>query len=86
MLSTHPTAYRAGDQLRQLNSFHEKAGASQDGFVFSYVGSLPLSHAASCRHPSIRTRLWSDFSARCQLGRARFSRCCYLIIDLGSPL
>ena len=30
-----------------VNSFHEKAGRSQDGFVFTYVDSLPLSRAAS---------------------------------------
>jgi hypothetical protein len=32
---------------RPSKSFREKAGASQDGFVFSWVGSLPLSPAAS---------------------------------------
>jgi len=29
------------------NSFHEKAGRSQDGFVFTGVDLLPLSRAAS---------------------------------------
>ena len=38
-----------------------------------------------CRHPSIRTLWWSDFRS-VQVGGPRFSRCCYLIIDLGSPL
>jgi hypothetical protein len=28
---------------------------------------------------------WSDFRS-VQVGRSQFSRCCYLIIDLGSPL
>jgi hypothetical protein len=31
----------------KANSFHEKAGASQDGFVFAFMGCLPLSQAAS---------------------------------------
>ena len=38
-----------------------------------------------CRHPSIRTLLLSDFRS-VQVGRPHFSRCCYLIIDLGSHL
>src|SRR5258707_9810891 len=38
-----------------------------------------------CRHPSIRTLLLSDYRS-VQVGRSRFSRCCYLIIDLGSRL
>ncbi len=37
-----------------------------------------------CRHPSIRTLLLSDFRS-VPVGRPRFSRCCYLIIDLGFP-
>jgi hypothetical protein len=38
-----------------------------------------------CRHPSIRTLWLSDFCS-VQVGRPHFSRCCYVIIDLGSLL
>jgi hypothetical protein len=37
-----------------------------------------------CRHPSIRTLLLSACRS-VQVGRPRFGKCCYLIIDLGSP-
>jgi hypothetical protein len=48
-------------------SFHEKAAASQDGFVFSCVGSLPLSQAASVAIlPS--ALFCGAIIARCQLG------------------
>ena len=62
-------------------AFHEKAGRSQeDSFVFSLdkVFLLPSSH---CRHASIRT-LKERFVRSVQLGRSRFSRCCYLIAAL----
>ena len=63
-------------------AFHEKAGASQDGFVFTYMSSLPLSQAASVAIlPS--ALLLSDYRS-VPVGRTRFNRCCYLIIDLGS--
>jgi hypothetical protein len=38
-----------------------------------------------CRHPSIRTLLVSDFRS-VQVGRPHCSRCCHLIVDLGSHL
>ena len=38
-----------------------------------------------CRHPSIRTLCGAIFRP-VLVGRPQFSRCCYLIIDLGSPL
>ena len=65
-------------------SFHEKADPSQAGFVVSVEWSC-LEPIRLCRHPSIRTLLWSDCRS-VQVGRPQFSRCCYLIIDLGSPL
>jgi hypothetical protein len=36
-----------------------------------------------CRRPSIRTLEFSDFRS-VQVARPHFSKCCYLIIDLGS--
>ena len=49
------------------NSFHEKAGMSQDGFVFTYMGSLPLSQAASVA--ILPSALFGErFVARCKLG------------------
>jgi hypothetical protein len=69
---------------RQAKSFHEKAGYCQAGFVVSVEWSY-WEPFRLCRHPSIRTLLWSDFRS-VQVGRPQFSRCCYLIIDLGSPL
>ena len=36
------------------NSFHEKAGRSQDSFFFSYRWILTFSPSRLCRHPSIR--------------------------------
>ncbi len=67
------------------NSFHEKAGVSQVCFsssspvVFSVRAEPPLS-------PSFHPHSFvSDFRS-VHGGRSRFSRCCYLIIDLGSRL
>jgi len=48
------------------------------------MSSFAFEPSRLCRHPSIRTRLWSDFRS-VPVGRTRFSRCCYLRIDLGSP-
>jgi hypothetical protein len=65
--------------------FHEKAGRSQvKSFVFllDKVFSKPRSH---CRHASIRT-LEERFIRSVQVGRSRFSRCCYLIGDLSFHL
>ena len=57
---------------------------SQDGFVFTYVDSLPL--AEPPLSPSFHPQSFmSDFRSL-QGGRTQFSRCCYLIIDLGSHL
>jgi hypothetical protein len=66
------------------NSFHEKAGECQVGFSFSSLMEVFLCFEPSrlCRHPSIRTLLLSDFRS-VHVGRSQFSRCCYLIIDLG---
>ena len=54
-------------------------------FSFSYQGFLSFELGRLCRHPSIRTLLLSDFRS-VQVGRPQFSRCCYLIIDLGFHL
>jgi hypothetical protein len=45
VMDTYEAAWTS--QRASLNSFHEKAGVSQDGFVFTYVDSLPSSRAAS---------------------------------------
>jgi len=42
-----PKAYIVRESRCQGKSFHEKAGHSQGGFVFTYRESLPLSQAAS---------------------------------------
>jgi len=67
------------------NSFHEKAGVSQVCFSSSSLRFSASGPRRLCRHPSIRTLLLSDFRS-VQVGRSRFSRCCYLILDLGSRL
>ena len=52
---------------RFYNSFHEKAGASQDGLVFSSVGLWLLSRAASVA--ILPSALFVErFVGRCQLG------------------
>jgi hypothetical protein len=61
-------------------AFHEKAGQSQDSFVFTYLDSFlraepPLS-------PSFHPQSVLSDSRSLQGGRTQFSRCCYLIIDL----
>jgi|SRR5712692_6405649 len=56
------------------------------GFSFSSLLEVfSFEPSRLCRHPSIRTLLLSDFRS-VQVGCSRFSRCCYLIIDLGSHL
>ncbi|SRR6266700_2883117 len=67
------------------NSFHEKAGVSQVCFSSSSLWFLAFEPSRLRRHPSIRTLLLSDFRS-VQVGRSRFSRCCYLILDVGSHL
>jgi hypothetical protein len=57
-------------------SFHEKAGASQDGFVFTCMGSLPLSQAASVA--ILLSALFVSDVRSVPVGCSRFSRCCYL--------
>jgi hypothetical protein len=39
------------------SAFHEKAGVSQDGFVFTYVDFFAVQPSRLCRHPSIRSLL-----------------------------
>jgi len=59
--SPHP------DEEPNDKSFHEKAGVSQDGFVFTCVGCLPLSQAASVA--ILPSALFVErLFARCQLG------------------
>jgi hypothetical protein len=55
------------------------------GFCFLLTRVFAFEPSRLCRHPSIRTRLLSDCRS-VPVGRTRFSRCCYLIIDLGSHL
>ena len=68
-------------------AFHEKAGRSQVGSFVFFVGHdfsvLPSRH---CRHPSIRTLCERSSVRSVQVGRSRFSRCCYLIVDLSFSL
>ena len=79
-------ALRGERQPKAPNSFHEKASVSQVCFFFFLpVVFFAFEPSRLCRHPSIRTLLLSDFRS-VQVGRSRFSRCCYLIIDLGSRL
>ena len=72
-----------------LNSFHEKAGMSQECFslsVFFFFLWIPCIRAGPPLSPSFHPHsLLSDFRS-VHGGRSQFSRCCYLIIDLGSRL
>jgi hypothetical protein len=66
------------------NSFHEKAGRSQNGFVFLSVDlnlftEPPLS-------PSFHPQSLMSDDRSLPVGRPRYRRCCDLIIDLGSCL
>ena len=51
-------------------------------FFFFLPGVLPFEPGRLCRHPSIRTLLGAMVRS-VPVGRPHFSRCCYLIIDLG---
>jgi len=52
---------------------------------FFSVQIVPMESSRLCCHPSIRTFFLNDCRS-VQVGCTRFSRCCYLIIDLCSPL
>jgi hypothetical protein len=75
-----------------VNSFHEKAGECQTFLSFFLSSSLFLLFP-NCSHrakpplspPFHPHSLLSD-GRPVQVGCTRFSRCCYLIIDLYSPL
>ena len=69
--------------VNNFNSFHEKAGNSQGGFIFTYRAPLPLSQAAS--DAILPSGLFVSDDRSVQVGRTRFSRCCYLSIDPFSP-
>jgi len=77
----HPVCFfRADYTALGRSAFHEKAGQSQDSFVFTYLDSFlraepPLS-------PSFHPQSVMSDSRSLQGGRTQFSRCCYLIIDL----
>jgi hypothetical protein len=70
-------------------SLHEKAGLSQVGFVFVFACRVVLlgtgnSPASAAILPSA---LFEErWFARVPVGRSRFSRCCYLRIDLAFQL
>ena len=72
-----------------LKAFHEKAGMSQVCFSLSVFFSfpwIPCIRAWPPLSPSFHPHsLLSDFRS-VHGGRSQFSRCCYLIIDLGSRL
>jgi hypothetical protein len=57
---------------------------SSQFFFFPLCRFFAFEPGRLCRHTSIRTLLSSDFRS-VHTGRPHFSRCCYLIIDLGSP-
>jgi len=65
-------------------AFHEKAGRSQVGsFVFSLDKVFsPCRVATVATLPSALSM--SDLVRWVQVGCSRFSRCCHLIVDLGS--
>src|ERR1700687_4910870 len=80
---------RAIAQHRSDGAFQEKAGMSQDCFSLSVSFSflwIPCIRAGPPLSPSFHPHSWlSDFRS-VHGGRSQFSRCCYLIIDLGSRL
>ena len=53
-------------------------------FISSFSKIVPIEPSRLCRHPSIRT-LCERLSLRASWVYS-FSRCCYLVIDLCSPL
>jgi hypothetical protein len=58
---------------------------SQVGFVF-LVLSNPCASSRSASAAILPSALFYErFFRSVQVGRSRFSRCCYLIIDLGFP-
>jgi hypothetical protein len=67
-----------------VKSFHEKTGECQVGLCFSSPCFLRLSQAASV--DVLPSALFVSDYLSVPVGRPRFSRCCYLIIDLGSTL
>jgi len=87
-------APKSSDSLR-AKSFHEKAGECQAfSFIFplffsfflfiSFFQLFPLSQAASVA--TLPSALFVSDCRPVQVGCTRFSRCCYLVIDLCSPL
>src|SRR5258706_10123224 len=67
--------------------FHEKAGMSQVCFSLSVFSFLPVDSWHSSRAASVAILPSALFVERFSLvhgGRSQFSRCCNLIIDLGS--
>jgi hypothetical protein len=77
-----------------LSAFHEKAGMSQGYFslflfylnIFLFCLWIPYVRARPPLSPSFHPHSWlSDFRS-VHGGRSQYSRCCYLIIDLGSRL
>ena len=54
-------------------------------FFFLPVDSFAFEPGRLCRHPSHPHSWLSDFRS-VHGGRSQYSRCCYLIIDLGSRL
>jgi hypothetical protein len=73
---------------RSLNSFHQKAGVSQDSFFFFFF-FLPVDPCVLAGPPLSPSFHPQSFMSDCrslQGGRTQFSRCCDLISDLGSDL
>ncbi len=65
-------------------AFHEKADPCQEFFSFRNFFLFPRSSKPPLSPPFHPHSLLSDYRS-VQVGCTRFSRCCYLIIDLGSP-
>ena len=72
------------DKVVSVNAFHEKAGRSQGDSFWTLLVTLFLpaeSPLSPPFHPhSSRSALVRSVQVEC----SRFSRCCHLIIDLGS--
>src|SRR6266436_2177069 len=66
------------------DAFHEKADPCQEFFSFRNFFLFPRSAKPPLSPPFHPHSLLSDCRS-VQVGCTRFSRCCYLIIDLGSP-
>jgi hypothetical protein len=64
-------------------AFHEKAGRSQVGSFASLLDKVFLPAELPLSPPFHPHSSMSDFRS-VQVGCSRFSRCCHLIIDLGS--